>query len=127
MRDEPGAGDFYYGEMEMRCQIMGAPGRPLMRLYWMSSGYGLRASKALIALAVTIALGALLVHMFGFDPGPRPDEGPLIFSLESCISLFRAPEANLTTAGHLIQIALRLAGPLFFGLALLALRGRVKR
>jgi hypothetical protein len=29
--------------------------------------------------------------------------------------------------GEVIQIVLRLAGPLFFGLALLSLRGRVKR
>jgi hypothetical protein len=45
----------------------------------------------------------------------------------SSISLLRAPEAKLSAGGELVQIALRLLGPLFFGLALLALRGRVKR
>jgi hypothetical protein len=35
--------------------------------------------------------------------------------------------ATLTAGGEIVQVVLRLAGPLFFGLALLALRGRVKR
>jgi hypothetical protein len=34
---------------------------------------------------------------------------------------------RLGDGGEVIQIVLRLAGPLFFGLGLLALRGRVKR
>jgi hypothetical protein len=50
-----------------------------------------------------------------------------LFALESSISLLRAPEAKLTACGEVIQIFLRLAGPLFFGLAVLSLRGRVKR
>jgi hypothetical protein len=33
----------------------------------------------------------------------------------------------LTDAGRVLQIGVRLLGTLFFGLALLALRGRVKR
>jgi uncharacterized protein YjbI with pentapeptide repeats len=141
-KDEPGAADFYYGEMEMRRQPTGSPGarddevdvRPVswterwvLWLYWLVSGYGLRASRALIALAVTIALAAVLLDLFGFEPERGPDNGTLLFSIESSISLLRAPEAKLTAGGEVIQIALRLAGPLFFGLALLSLRGRVKR
>lgn len=54
--------------------------------------------------------------------------GPsLLFAVGSSISLLRAPEAQLRAGGEVTQIVLRLAGPLFFGLALLALRGRVKR
>jgi hypothetical protein len=56
-----------------------------------------------------------------------PPAGSLAFALESTISLLRAPEARLTTSGEYVQIALRLLGPLFLGLALLALRGRVKQ
>ena len=126
-KDEPGAADFYYGEMEMRRHSAPLAERFILSLYWLVSGYGLRASRALLALAVTILLGALLLHLFGFDMGKHPDDGPLLFSVESSISLFRAPQGALTPAGHVIQIVLRLAGPLFFGLALLALRGRVKR
>jgi hypothetical protein len=137
--DAPGAGDFYYGEMEMRRhagppQKGRAPGR-LTRdrgeraelwLYWLVSGYGLRASRALICLAATILIGATLLDLFGFRPD-RSFGRALLFSLESTISLLRAPQAKLTTGGEVIQIALRLLGPLFFGLALLAVRGRVRR
>ncbi|MGW2055916.1 hypothetical protein ACWCOZ_18715 [Streptomyces sp. NPDC001840] len=54
-KDEPGAADFYYGETEMRRH--GRTGtaraeRGLLHGYWMLSGYGLRASRALRWLAV---------------------------------------------------------------------------
>jgi hypothetical protein len=136
-KDEPGAADFYYGEMEMRRhaakakrRVRGLPGteEAVLWLYWLVSGYGLRASRALLALAITIAIGAVLLGLSGFDPGKHPDDGTLLFAAESSISLLRAPDTeNLTAVGHIVQIALRLAGPLFFGLALLSLRGRVKR
>ena len=106
-------------------------GRPVVSilwLYWLVSGYGLRAGRALIALTISIAAGAVLFSLFGFNAGKQPDGGALIFAAESAISLLRQPETqSLTAGGHVIQIVLRLAGPLFFGLALLALRGRVKR
>jgi len=53
----------------------------------------------------------------------------VLFALQSSISLLRAatPPGHETVVGQLIEIFLRLAGPLFFGLALVALRGRVKR
>lgn len=47
--------------------------------------------------------------------------------MQSTTSFLRAPDVTLTLPGQVIQIALRLLGPLFFGLALLSLRGRVKR
>jgi Pentapeptide repeats (9 copies) len=160
-KDEPGAADFYYGEMEMRRQrganrdfddtahahpssrngpkAVAAPGneedggqqdrpaeRGILRAYWLVSGYGLRASRALIALGVTVATLAVALDLWGF----QPDQGygrALLFATESSISLLRAPTTRLTDAGEVVQIVLRLAGPLFFGLALLALRGRVKR
>jgi hypothetical protein len=144
-KDAPGAADFYYGEMEMRRhaakprrRILRIPGiektvriprieETVLWLYWLVSGYGLRASRALIALAITVALGAILLGLFGFD-GQHPDDGTLLFAAETSISLLRAPDTeSFTAVGHVVQIVLRLAGPLFFGLALLSLRGRVKR
>jgi hypothetical protein len=162
-KDEPGAADFYYGEMEMRRQgpeaterladsnravehernasfardppdYAGSRSAPraerlILWLYWLVSGYGLRASRALIALAIAVLVFAFLFDLWGF----QPDRGygrTLLFSVESTSSLFRAPEtggAALTARGELLQILLRLIGPLFFGLALLSLRGRVKR
>ena len=58
---------------------------------------------------------------------PRSYGRALLFALESSISLLRAPEAKLTAGGEVIQTVLRLTGPLFFGLAVLSLRGHVKR
>jgi hypothetical protein len=81
-KDEPGAADFYYGEMEMR-RLAGRrtpsrarqAGRPtkdrgehtILTLYWLVSGYGLRASRALISLALTVVLFAALLYLWGFE------------------------------------------------------------
>ena len=150
-RNEPGAGDFYYGEMEMRRHTSYSGPKPgkaatleeaaeydstrrapagekiVLFLYWLTSGYGLRAGRALVALAVTIVCGAILLSAFGFDDG-RSYGRSLLFAVNSSISLLGAPRAkDLTTGGDIVTIALRLLGPLFFGLALLSLRGRIKR
>jgi uncharacterized protein YjbI with pentapeptide repeats len=151
-KDEPGAADFYYGEMEMRRLAGSAAGRKpsetgadsgyprrppgrlsadrgenlILTLYWLVSGYGLRASRALASLFTTVLVFAALLYVWGFDS----DESfirSLTFSLESTTSLFRAPERELTIPGEWLQMGLRLLGPLFFGLALLSLRGRVRR
>ncbi|MFI0190039.1 pentapeptide repeat-containing protein [Streptomyces sp. NPDC017082] len=61
-KDEPGAADFYYGEMEMRrhSRKWGEAERWLLQAYWLLSGYGLRASRALgwlgLAMMTTIFL-----------------------------------------------------------------------
>jgi hypothetical protein len=140
-KDEPGAGDFYYGELEMRRlsgqqsdshdkenvprSAFGAE-RLVLWLYWAVSGYGLRAARAIIALALTILVGALALSLWGYPHGQGYGRA-VLFSVESSVSLLRAPNQHLTATGETIQILLRLAGPLFFGLALLSLRGRVKR
>jgi uncharacterized protein YjbI with pentapeptide repeats len=129
--DAPGAGDFYYGEMEMRRhdERTSHAERTIIWLYWLVSGYGLRGLRALLALLATIVIFALLFWWVGFTP--RVDlTRALLFSAESTSSLFRVPETpevRLTRVGEVLQIVLRLLGPLFFGLALLSLRGRVKR
>ncbi len=49
-------------------------------------------------------------------------------SIGSATSLLRgAPPRALTSAGRAFEVALRLLGPLFLALAVLAVRGRVKR
>jgi uncharacterized protein YjbI with pentapeptide repeats len=130
-KDEPGAADFYYGEMEMRRQASYGFELALLRAYWAVSGYGLRASRAFAALALTIVAGGVAFAAFsGFDPDQELGKS-LLFSAESTSSLLRAPNppegAVLNDEGHVIQLLVRLFGALFFGLALLALRGRVKR
>ena len=100
--------------------------RAILFLYWLVSGYGLRASRALAALAVTVVVFAFLFDAWGFvrDEGYG---GALLFSLESTTSLLRGTAHDLTTAGEVFWVVLRLLGPVFFGLVLLSLRGRVKR
>ena len=61
------------------------------------------------------------VPKYGFGDG-------LVYSIRTATSLLRAPEAEqLTAFGHVVEVVLRFAGPLLLALALLALRGRVKR
>jgi uncharacterized protein YjbI with pentapeptide repeats len=54
IKNEPGAADFYYGEMEMRRHAPTTPAaeRVIVWLYWLISGYGLRALRSLAALAI---------------------------------------------------------------------------
>ncbi len=123
----PDASDFYYGEMEMRRHGAVTKGEALVLFaYWAASGYGLRASRALIALTVVILLAAVALTAWGF-PMTVPYGRSILFATDSSISLLRAPTAKLTAGGQVIEICLRLVGPLLFGLALLALRGRVRR
>jgi uncharacterized protein YjbI with pentapeptide repeats len=67
-KNEPGAADFYYGEMEMRRHDRtGTPlgERSLLWAYWLVSGYGLRASRAVAWLAVSMLVTILLMMGFG--------------------------------------------------------------
>ncbi len=127
-KDEPGANDFYYGEMEMRKldDKRSRFERSIDFSYWLVSGYGLRASRALICLFLTVLGFGLLMYKWGLPDNPSFADA-LTFSAQSTTSLFHVPERNLTLVGSWLQIGLRLAGPLFLGLALLAIRGRVKR
>ena len=125
-KDEPGAADFYYGEMEMRRYAAQTPRaeRAIIWLYWLVSGYGLRASRTLVALALTIVAFAALLHAFGLQD---PDFSmALLQSVQG--AAFRAGDARvLTEGGQYLQLPLRLLGPLFLGLMIVSLRGRVKR
>jgi uncharacterized protein YjbI with pentapeptide repeats len=142
IKDEPGAADFYYGEMEMRRRppnADNADGQPrttsrgrvergILAAYWLVSGYGLRAWRAVACLAVVTAILAVLFHLFGFTVPPRPVSywTSLLYAFRATLSL-TDNDVKLTAWGQLLQGVLRLTGPVLLGLALLALRGRVKR
>jgi uncharacterized protein YjbI with pentapeptide repeats len=89
-KDEPGAADLYYGEMEMR-RAVGQRGpvepgsdtpdtpraeRIVLWAYWLLSGYGLRANRAFRALAVAVALSAALFYLYGFQDRHHPFARP---------------------------------------------------
>ncbi|MEU4685619.1 pentapeptide repeat-containing protein [Streptomyces xinghaiensis] len=164
-KNEPDAADFYYGEMEMRRHDTNRSRgeRALLTAYWMLSGYGLRAGRALAWLlgAMTVTLLALLLWGLPVDDpkptttgrqvavgqeatwttetpdpvnptGPWPErvtterfEKALRVVINSVV--FRSSGQDLTTAGTYTEMASRLAEPVLLGLAVLAVRSRVKR
>ncbi len=168
-KNEPGAADFYYGEMEMRRLCAGTrTERLLLGLYWLVSGYGLRAWRALVSLLIVVLVATGIMATVGFADAPPPSAqivsvGPsdvvkpyvfdkqgnlllappprsstdsvranllpaLAYSAESATVVFRGPEQRATTlVGRWCQIMLRLLGPVLLGLALLSIRGRLKR
>ncbi|MBT1188044.1 pentapeptide repeat-containing protein [Streptomyces sp. CJ_13] len=75
-KNEPGAADFYYGEMEMRRHDRaGVPAgeRGLLWAYWLISGYGLRASRALACLGVAMAVTVVALMLWGLPTNtPKP-------------------------------------------------------
>ncbi len=155
IKDEPGAADFYYGEMEMRRRAASPHSveRFLLFVYWLVAGYGLRASRALATLLLVVAFATVGFVTVGFAPSATtayqqvtvPGDGTryepreilgapsgwaeaVTYSAQSTTSLLRAPTTEpLTESGQVIEIVLRLLGPLLLGLAILAVRGRVKR
>ena len=102
--------------------------RGILTAYWLVSGYGLRAWRAVAGLAVVTALLAVAFHLVGFSVPPRPVSywTSLLYAFRATLSL-TDDQVKLTAWGGLLQGILRLTGPVLLGLALLALRGRVKR
>ncbi|MGX1507466.1 UNVERIFIED_CONTAM: hypothetical protein RKD43_006091 [Streptomyces graminofaciens] len=162
-KNEPGAADFYYGEMEMRRHDPDTPRaeRGLLALYWAVSGYGLRASRALGWLLLAMIATVAVMMLWGLPkaspkpestgtvtgrsitlrtdtPAPVNPDGPyrkrltgerFERSLRVVINsvVFRSSGQDLTTIGTYTEMASRLSEPVLLGLAVLAVRGRVKR
>ncbi|MFJ1552751.1 pentapeptide repeat-containing protein [Streptomyces mirabilis] len=162
-KNEPGAADFYYGEMEMRRHDRTGTARAergLLHGHWMLSGYGLRASRALGWLAAAMLLTIVLLMGFGLPKdNPKqeatgtvpPGGGKVTFEIDKAdpqnptgnrftgerfekalnVTLnsvvFRSSGQDLTTAGTYIEMASRVTEPVLLGLAVLAVRNRVKR
>jgi hypothetical protein len=97
-------------------------------LYWLIAGYGQRGLRALACLAAVVVGGAVLFELVGFAQHPSPPTvwGSLLFAARSTLSI-ADPEARLTGWGKLLQVSMRLSGPVLLGLALLSIRNRVKR
>jgi hypothetical protein len=147
-RDEPGAADFYYGEMEMRRHdkrvkarrerrghhyghwAAATTERAVLWLYWLTSGYGLRAWRAIAALAVVIGLVGIGFSRVGFHH-PHPSQvASWLYALQAAVSLegkARQLSGQLTLPGELLRVGLRFTGPVLLALAVLSIRGRVKR
>ncbi len=101
-KDFSGAGDLYYGEMEMR-RHEGRDGsrhrtrffeHRLVFLYWLASGYGLRATRSLMLLLAVIVTGGLVAHSWGFASGQSLLQA-MLWSTGSAISFGAGPTMRL--------------------------------
>ena len=129
-KDEPGAADFYYGEMEMRRYA--APRfsveHLVLTLYWLVAGYALRAWRALTALVAVLVVMAWLFVQHGFvNPRGITFWSALRYSARTAIGLLPRDQPALTPWGDILQITVRVIVPVLLGLAVLSIRGRVKR
>ena len=70
-KNEPGAADFYYGEMEMRrvASTTAAGEKVILTIYRLVSGYGLRATRAIAAFAALLAVTVGLLMAIGLPTG----------------------------------------------------------
>jgi hypothetical protein len=162
-KNEPGAADFYYGECEMRRHDRaGTPksARRLLWAYWLLSGYGLRAGRALGWLAAAMLATIVLLMAFGLPTSSPKQEataivpaggGRVTFTIDKqdvknptghrftakrfdkalTVTLnsvvFRSSGQDLTTTGTYIEMTSRILEPALLALAVLAIRGRIKR
>lgn len=150
-KHEPGAADFYYGEMEMRRHADDIPRseRGLLTAYWalawlgaamlvtivllMGLGLPKDAPKQAATGTVPAGGGTVTFEIEKDDPqnptgdrftGERFDKA-LNVTLNSVV--FRSADQDLTTSGTYIEMVSRVTEPIPLGLAVLAVRNRVKR
>lgn len=127
-RDAPGAADFYYGEMEMRRgdADRNTVDRFVLTAYWASSGYGLRASRALSWLLVLVFVVAVLLRELGTHRGTSLAR-TLVYAGQSAVPGLSPLSLSLNYLGQTMRVVMHVAGPLLLGLAIFSLRGRIQR
>lgn len=82
-KDAPGAADFYFGEMEMRrTGATRLSERTLITLYWLVSGYGLRAGRAALSLLLVLTLATAGLMLGGYA-----DAGSSAVRIEQSVDL----------------------------------------
>lgn len=127
--------------------------RCLLTAYWAVSGYGLRAWRAFTAFASLILIAAAIFTFWGLAQPPQTSAKAESVDLQTGVITYPPAEASvdgfgralelaarnsvallknpgiveMTAVGTVADIILRLLGPVLIGLALLALRGRMKR
>jgi hypothetical protein len=110
--------------------IASAAEAAILWLYWLVAGYGLRAWRALAALAMVIGLVGVGFSRVGFHH-PHPSQvASWLYALQATVSLegkARQLSGQLTLPGELLRVGLRFTGPVLLALAVLSIRGRVKR
>jgi len=131
-KNEPGAADFYYGEMEMRRRSDPWGTCRLLDAYWLVSGYGLRPLRSGAWLGAVVLMAIAVFSSWGLEDMEGSSSllkfhDAVQFSLGALVSMSTVENTDLTRVGKWVRIALRFLGPLLLGLTVLAVRGRVKR
>jgi hypothetical protein len=131
-KDFPGSADFYYGEMEMRrwrSTSQDTTSRALLWTYWLTSGYGLKASRALVSLAIVVLLGGVALAIWGLPGAPSGVPAKFWDGLLTAVEFatLRDTSQKLSEIGRALAIPLRLVAPLLFLQVILALRSRIQR
>ncbi len=129
-RDYSRAGDFYYGEMEMKRRQLNPLGQIPFWIYRILSGYGESYPRALFWL-IAMWLGfALLFTVVGYTDewGNRADLWrSLIYSAQS-MTLLREPKITFHNVyGQLVELVASVLGVIQIALFGLALQRRFKR
>ena len=78
------------------------------------------------AFLAVVLLAAIAFAGFGFRE-PESLGSALLYSLGTSVRVASAEKHTLTVAGDTVHMALGVVGPILLGLALLSIRGRVKR
>jgi hypothetical protein len=122
--DHAHAGDFHFGELEMRRHAWGALGSLfcLEFLYWLLSGYSTRPRRAFVAFGLLTVTAACLYWAVG-QSGVSTFSDALRFSL--AVSTLQKREA--ITVGSWIQVIQTVLAAIILALLVLAVRLRVKR
>jgi hypothetical protein len=124
------AGDFYYGEMEMKRRQLNPLGQIPFWIYRILSGYGESYPRALFWLIVMWLLFAVLFTVVGYTDewGNHADLWrSLIYSAQS-MTLFHEPKITFdNTLGQAVELVASVLGVIQIALFGLALQRRFKR
>jgi hypothetical protein len=86
--------------------------------------------RAFTALGAVLLVAAWILVTVGVEPSPGHGFAAAAeFAVRDSLAVLRTPTPDLplTAVGTVVDISLRLVGPLLIGLGLLALRGRTRR
>ncbi len=137
-RDYERAGDFHYGEKEMRRKNSRGGLWFFLTLYWLVSGYGERYGRPLVCAVVLLAICAVGYVLLGLAPAGKDASLTLTWKsgwdwLRSALYSFRVMtllkpmDLEPIRYAKLVHAFESLVGPLLLGLFALALRQRLKR
>jgi len=127
--DHARAGDFHYGEMEMKRRERGWPTRVLCPefLYWLLSGYGVGYVRAFVWLILLILLATVFYWANNQVTFAKGFSSWLLFSLQVA-TLQRPPTPQGINLGfQWVQGIQGIVAPILIALFAFALRMRVKR